>query len=80
MGGTLASVISAFETSAGASASRIAQYIVVVLAALYLLWTAFQLLGYFRAWVLGNSTFFDMSMYFVRNMILLVIVVAFLLQ
>ena len=78
--GSLATVISAFETSAGASADRIAQYIVFFLAVLFLIWTAFQLLGYYRAWATGSSKFFDMAMYLIRNMVLLIIVVAFLLQ
>lgn len=80
MGSSLASVINAFETYVGSSAASIAQLIVFLIAGLYLLWTAFQLLGYFRTWVAGSSTFFDMTMYFVRNMILLVIVIAFILQ
>ncbi|MES9941717.1 MAG: DUF3262 family protein [Candidatus Thiodiazotropha sp. 6PLUC2] len=80
MGNTLASVITAFETYAGSSAASIAQYIVFFLASLFFVWTAFQLLGYYRTWVLGSFTFFEMAMYLLRNMILLVIVVAFILQ
>jgi integrating conjugative element protein (TIGR03758 family) len=78
--GSLATVISAFETSVGASAERIAQYIVFFLGVLFLIWTVYQLLGYFRAWAAGSSSFFDMTMYFIRNNVLLIIVVAFLLQ
>ncbi|MEW8322475.1 MAG: DUF3262 family protein [Candidatus Thiodiazotropha taylori] len=80
MGNTLASVITAFEAYAGSSAANITQYIVFFLASLFFVWTAFQLLGYYRAWVLGSFTFFEMAMYLLRNMILLVIVVAFILQ
>jgi integrating conjugative element protein (TIGR03758 family) len=80
MGSTLAAVITAFETHAGASAANIAQFIVSFLAALFIAWTAYQFLGYYRAWAAGNSSFFDMALYLVRNMILLVIVVSFILQ
>lgn len=80
MGSSLASVISAFEAHAGSSAANIAALILWVMTALFFIWTAFQLLGYFKAWFKGNSDFFEMTMYMIRNMILLVIVVAFILQ
>ncbi|MEW8439279.1 MAG: DUF3262 family protein [Candidatus Thiodiazotropha taylori] len=80
MGNSLDSVITAFETYAGSSAVSIAQLIVFLLAGLFFVWTAFQGLGYYRSWVLGSFTFFEMTMYLLRNMILLVIVAAFILQ
>ncbi|MCU7804161.1 MAG: DUF3262 family protein [Candidatus Thiodiazotropha sp. (ex Lucinoma borealis)] len=77
--GSLAEIISAFELYAGTEVIRIAALIVRTLGALFLVWAAFQLLGYYRAWAFGNSTFFDMALYWVRTMILLVLVLAYLL-